>query len=82
MSKTATVTASVSECVKERLEAIARERGVAGGDEVVAEAVEQYVTEYDAWKREIGRRRDVPHEKRRYVDRAEGRAWIKSLGTG
>lgn len=81
MSKTETVTGKVSHHVKKQLEAIARERGATADDELVGEAVEHYVTEYEFWTREIERRRDVPREQRRYVSREEGRSWIDSLGT-
>ena len=78
MSKTGTLT--IRQEIKERLEAIARERGVAP-DGVASEALEQYVSDYDWWKTEIERRKAVPRDERRYVSRSEGRRWIDSLSS-
>jgi predicted transcriptional regulator len=78
MEKTGTLT--IRQEIKERLEAIARERGIAP-DGVASEALEQYVSDYDWWKSEIERRKAVPQSERLYVSRSEGRRWIESLGS-
>jgi predicted transcriptional regulator len=78
MEKTGTLT--VRQEIKERLEAIARERGIAP-DGVASEALEHYVADYDHWKSEIERRKAVPQSERRYVSRSEGRRWIELLGS-